>query len=138
MNLVKNCLQWLFAEDRRHAERHKLLPVVAYYWDGAEPIAHGVLDVSMSGLYLLTKQRWYPDTVLAMTLQRVRAEATDPHRAIAVNAMVIRSSVDGVGFAFIFPEKDSPKMRSLPTATAGARDIQAFLKYVQADKRLPQ
>jgi hypothetical protein len=138
VNLVKSCLNWLFVEDRRQAARHKSLPIVAYYWDGEEPMAHGILNASSTGLYLLTKQRWYPNTVVAMTLQRVRADVGDPHRTVAVNARVVRSGTEGVGFAFVFPGIDSPKMRSLPAAAADAWEIQNFLNYVRADKGVPQ
>jgi hypothetical protein len=137
VNLVKSCLDWLFVGDRRQAERHKSLPLVAYYWDGGEPVAHGILDASSVGLFLLTKQRWYPDTVVAMTLQRIHATASDPHRTVAVNARVVRSGTDGVGFTFIFPRVGSARMRSMPAAAADVMEVQNFLKYVRADKGVP-
>ena len=67
---MKRWIEWLFSEDRRRATRYQSLPLVAYYWDGAEPEAHGVLDASLTGLYLLTKQRWYPGTDAAKSARR--------------------------------------------------------------------
>jgi len=128
----KGLLGWLFSKERRGAVRHKSLPLVAFYWDGAEPVAHGVLDVSTAGLYLLTQQRWYPGTVLAMTLQRARAGAGDPARAIAVNARVVRSGSDGVGLAFVV----SPSPEVLPSYRANQADEKAmrrFFKLANAD-----
>jgi hypothetical protein len=125
----------LFTRDRRQAKRHTSLPLVAYYWDGAEPVAHGILDASLSGLYLLTKQRWYPGTVVTVTLQRARAAANDPDRSIAVNAKVVRSGSDGVGLAFM----PSPPQESRGTATSAMRaadtkTLQRFFDRVNTDR----
>ena len=109
----KGWLDWLLSEERRQARRRKSLPLVAYYWDGANPVAHQVRDASAAGLYLVTQHRWYPGTILAMTLQHTGIEAKDPERAIAVNAKVVRTGEDGVGFEFILPEKDTD-LRNLP------------------------
>ena len=134
MKSVKSWFARLFSEERRRAPRHRSLPLVAYYWDGGEPVAHGILDASATGFYLLTQHRWYPDTVLAMTLQRVRAAATDSTRAIAVNARAVRAGADGVGLAFVFTEGDrSLQARSLPTKAAGRRELRRFLKRVHSD-----
>jgi hypothetical protein len=108
---------------------------VAYYWDGAEPEAHGVLDASMTGLYLLTKQRWYPGTVVTMTLQRAHAAATDPERSIAVNAKVVRSGTDGVGLAFLpTPPIDSSRAEDSVNRAADIKMLHQFLHRVHADK----
>ena len=56
--------------EQRKAQRMKAPLLVAYYWDGAAPIAHQVQDISSTGFYLLTTERWLPGTMVTMTLQR--------------------------------------------------------------------
>lgn len=129
----KGWLDWLLSEDRRHTRRRKSLPLVAYYWDGAQPISHPVHDLSSTGFYLLTDHRWYPGTILAVTLQRTEASAEDQDRAISINARVIRSGSDGVGFEFVLPERDSSHapLPGLPAAMIDRKTLDAFLAAVK-------
>jgi hypothetical protein len=59
-----------WSPDPRKAPRVKEPGLAAYYWNGAAPVAHGVRDISSSGLYVVTEERWYPGTLVLMTLQR--------------------------------------------------------------------
>ena len=93
----------LFSNDRREAERSPALPLMAYYWDGAAPVPHRVRDVNLSGMFLLTDRRWYPNTLITMTLVRSDKKASDPDRSVVVTTRVVRSDQDGVGLAFILP-----------------------------------
>ena len=70
--MMKRWLEQLIAKDkeRRRAERQPAPPLVVYYWDGAAPAAHAVRDVSLTGMYLATEQRWYPNTLIRMTVVR--------------------------------------------------------------------
>lgn len=130
MKTVKVWLDWLFSQERRKGKRRTSLPLVAYYWDGAEPVPHAVLDASASGIYLLTPQRWYPGTVVTMTLQRAKAAPTDPDRSIAVNAKVVRSGKDGVGLTYVFtPSGDS----RYPTNETDAKTLQGFFHRLNSD-----
>ena len=43
----------LVGQERRNAERHPLSRLVAYYWEGGPPLAHGVRNISLTGMYLL-------------------------------------------------------------------------------------
>ena len=53
----------------------------------------------------MTDERWYPGTVVTMSLQKADAAETDPDRSIMVNAKVVRFGIDGLGFSFVMPEK---------------------------------
>jgi hypothetical protein len=97
---AKNWIQRLLSGQQRRAERLRLPPLVAYYWDGSAPIAHRIGDISESGIYLLTHERWYPRTLVMLTLD----SSDDSEESIIVQAMVIRSDNDGVGLAFVPPE----------------------------------
>jgi Flp pilus assembly protein TadG len=137
VKLVKSCLEWLFSEDRRRAQRHDSLPLVVFYWDGAEPVPHAALNISSSGLYLLTKQRWYPGTVVTMTLQRAQAAPEDTARSIAVFGRVVRQGKDGVAFEFIWPKaRDKRRPETLSTNEADMKTFKDFFTQIRADKRL--
>ncbi len=74
-----------------------------WYWTGAAPEATVIRDISSAGLYLLTKERWYPGTVVRMTLQRTDGEKETSDCSIVVEARVIWSDTDGVSLAFVLP-----------------------------------
>jgi hypothetical protein len=100
-------MRWLDASnshDRRNGERHCAPLLVAYYWTGANATPHGVRDMSASGVFVVTEDRWYPGTLVLITLQKSAddADVRSP-RSIGVQSKVVRFSPDGVGFAFVFP-----------------------------------
>ena len=109
MNPVSRWLELLSSRERRKAQRQESPHVVAHYWDGAAPLAHRIRDISLTGLYLLTEQRWYPGTVVRMSLQSESVVETDPDRSVTVNAKVVRSGADGVGLALVLPEKHTAR-----------------------------
>lgn len=100
---VKHFWRGLSGRERRKAERRAIPGLVAYYWDGGAPVAHSVRNISLTGMYLLTGQRWYPGTVMTMRLQQMDSADADPDHSIAVHARVVRSDIDGVSLAFISP-----------------------------------
>lgn len=137
MKFFKSSFDWLFSENRRHAQRHGALPLVAFYWNGSESVAHAVLNVSNAGLYLVTKERWYCGTVVTMTLQRAEAGATDPERAILVCGKVVRSGADGVGIEFIWPDTHNDRRTdNFSAKEADMKIFKGFFKRLRADIQL--
>jgi hypothetical protein len=90
----------------RKAPRETLPGLTAYFWTGGAPIAHDIQDVSPTGLYVVTEERWYPGTVIRMTL----TDCTEPtsERSITVNATSMRWGNDGVGLQFVFQDDKNP------------------------------
>ncbi len=85
--------------DPRNAARNELPGLIAFFFTGGAPKGQPVRDISRSGLYVVTSERWYQGTVVRMTL-------TDRHkptaeRSITVNTKVVRMGSDGVGLEFI-------------------------------------
>jgi Flp pilus assembly protein TadG len=131
---VKGFFDWLFSQERREGKRRASLPLVAYYWDGAEPVPHAVLNASATGMYLLTQQRWYPGTVVTMTLQRAKAAPTDPERSIAVNAKVVRAGKDGVGLSYVLaPGREVRRADESMATVADLKSLNRFFERVRAD-----
>jgi hypothetical protein len=87
--------------DRRRSKRHPLPGLVAYYWTGGTPQAHQIGDISSTGFYLLTKERWVPDTMIRMTLQRPGPKGDKAEEAISVVSRVVRWGETGVGYEFV-------------------------------------
>jgi len=116
-------------EDRRRADRMNEPPLAAYYWDGGAPRAHEIRDVSPTGFYLLTDERWYPGTQVMILLQRTGDTEADPDRAITVNAQVVRFGVDGIGFELVQPEKKGP--RGTDRNSSNGADRNEFYRFLQ-------
>jgi hypothetical protein len=97
----------LFREHRK-TERQRAPQLDAYYWNGAKAVPHGVRDISSTGAYIVTEERWHPGTILMVTLQSTD-EYIDARRplSISVRSKVVRWGIDGVGLTFLFPNKES-------------------------------
>lgn len=74
-------LQWLNADNRK-AMRFPLPGLVACYWAGGKPSACSIADISATGLYLITDERWFPGSLIPMTCKKLarrgRSERLDP------------------------------------------------------------
>jgi Flp pilus assembly protein TadG len=128
MKPVNRWLEWLLSRERRKATRQEAPELVAHYWDGAAPMAHDVRDISSTGLYLLTEQRWYPGTLVKISLQRNGVTDTDPDHSITVSGKVVRSGADGVGLSLVLPEKHSAHGHLAGGNGADRRTFLSFLK----------
>ena len=125
-------LRWL-STDRRGSKRHPLPGLVAYYWTGGAPQAFHIADISTNGLYLLTDERWFPGTMILMTLQRTNTDGDDPDDFISVLTKVIRWGTDGVGLSFVPSNTvDLTSGETLPETGVGKKALQRFIQRVQA------
>ncbi len=103
VDLVKNWFKRLWSSDARNALRHPAPWLAAYYWNGGTPSAHDIRDVSSTGLYLLTEDRWYPGTMILMTLQDME-DTQGAKPVISVKVRAVRWGNDGVGLQFVLAE----------------------------------
>jgi hypothetical protein len=134
MKSLKQFWEQLFSKDRRRAVRQASPELAAHYWNGGAPVEHSVRDISSTGLFLLTKERWYPGTLMVITLQK-RDEAEDsPDRSIAVQAKAVRSGSDGVGLEFVVLDPQDPR-RGMSMLAEGAdrKMLDRFLEGFGAD-----
>jgi len=129
---MKNWFEELMSENRRRAQRHIEPRLVAFYWDGATPIPRYIRDVSNTGFYLMTDQRWYPGTLIAMTLQRTEKSEDGSKHSIAVQAKVIRLGEDGVAVAFVFPRPEDVRLvSSIVAGGVGLADEKTLELFLQ-------
>jgi hypothetical protein len=135
---MKNWFEELMFKDHRRALRHAEPRLVAFYWDGQTPRPHSIRDISPTGLYLFTQQRWYPGTLVTMTLQRTEKDDSGTRRSIAVQARVIRAGQDGVAFAFVSPHpQDARRVRSIVADGVELADrttLEGFLRPLWANR----
>jgi uncharacterized protein len=127
----KNWLQRLLAvepPDARKAPRHSLQGLAAYFFTGGTPVAHSVRDVSLSGMYVLTTERWYLGTMVRITLTDRQEPTLD--RSITLNATVVRWGNDGVGLRFIL---QNGKSRRADSVSVGPDETQVdqFLQRIR-------
>jgi Flp pilus assembly protein TadG len=106
-------MEWLLKEHRepRRAPRSRQPEIVVYYWDGSAPEGRRIHDISLSGAYICTPERWYLGTIVRLILQghpRVTPVdgATVPKVSTCVPARVVRHGSDGVAVEFIFCDKE--------------------------------
>jgi hypothetical protein len=112
---MRKLIRYFMSSGPRRSPRHVTPPLVTYYYDGesATPSAHRIQNISPTGLYLLTERRWYPGTLIILTLQMTEGVGDSSADTIAVLAKVIRSGSDGVGFKFVFTASgDTQNVRS--------------------------
>jgi hypothetical protein len=124
-------LRWL-STDRRASKRFPLPGLVAYYWTGGAPEAFHIGDISAHGLYLLTDERWFPGTMILMTLQRTNTEGDDPDDFISVLTKVIRWGTDGLGLSFVPSNTiDLNTGAPVPDRGVGRKALSRFIQRVQ-------
>ena len=125
---------WLerwWSPDPRKAPREPAPGLAAYYWTGGAPQAHEVKDISASGLYVVTEERWYPGTLVLMTLQNSDAGEEVKERTICVHSRAVRWGKDGVGLQFVLQnESDSGAM-----AAADRKALDRFLARLRKGKQ---
>jgi Flp pilus assembly protein TadG len=129
MKSVNRFLEWLLSRERRRATRQDAPELVAHYWDGAAPMPRDVRDISSTGIYLVTEERWYPGTQVLMTLQIPSAAENDPDRSILVNAKVVRFGTDGVGLQLVMPENGAS--RGAHTFGVKGTDRKTFHRFLR-------
>ena len=132
MKSVTGWFKRLPSTEHRKAQRMKAPLLVAFYWNGSAPIAHEVQNISSTGFYLLTTERWLPGTMVTMTLQRTdiaNSARAEPH--IPVLSKVIRQDKDGVGFSFVPLDEQPGSLNSRPV---GQKTLDRFLGQVKRDR----
>jgi hypothetical protein len=103
-------LEKFLTPEADRSERRTVEQFAAYRWNGSAVAEDMVRDISSSGLFLITEERWEPGTILALTLQRQGELDRDPARRITTQVRVVRPAKDGVGLTFLWT-KDDPKSR---------------------------
>lgn len=122
------------SRDPRSAPRESLPELVAYFFTGGTPVPSTVRDISTTGLYLVTRERWWKDTVVQMTLTDRSAPANG--RSMSLHAKAVRLGSDGIGFRFVLEEDRHSKGRVIelyaPTNGIDRMQVGRFMQHFKA------
>ena len=124
--------RWLFpepADPRRRSPRQPVEGLIAHFFTGGAPQAHEIRDISATGLYVVTAERWYPGTIIRMTLTKPDLGQHPTERSITVHTKSVRWGNDGVGLEFVLeaPRKHKRGERS-PLDPVDTLQLDLFLK----------
>jgi hypothetical protein len=132
---LRNWLERWWSPDPRKAPRTSAPGLAAYFWNGSTPAAHRIRDISSSGLYLVTEERWYPGTLVLMTLQRTDCGEEVAERTIAVQSRAVRWGPDGVGLQLILRDDEDQSHGNTSIFDAvGRKEFDRFLEQLKIGK----
>ena len=104
---VSRFLRWLYPgaydKDRRNARRIPIPSLVAYDTTTGVAQAFEVGDISATGMFLITDERWPVGSILSLSLQREGPQEIGTERRIQLRAGAVRAGKNGVGFSFDLP-----------------------------------
>ncbi|HYV61738.1 MAG TPA: TadE/TadG family type IV pilus assembly protein [Bryobacteraceae bacterium] len=124
--LMGGLSSWLQKEpaEKRRATRRAEPSMLVYYWDGSVPEGRKIRDISGSGAYVITPERWYIGTIVRLILQGYKTTA-EPEggivssRSTSIPCRVVRHGIDGIGVEFMFSTSEEKKtleefLRTIP------------------------
>ena len=103
------------SDDNRRAHRVPEPSLCVYYWDGSVPEAKKLRDVSSTGAYIVTPERWYIGTIVRLVLQGYKTTSIAdrgivPSQSTSIPCRVMRHGPDGLGVEFLFSTPEERKM----------------------------
>lgn len=133
----KSWLQRLLSPDPpepRKAPRAALPGLTAYFWTGGTPQANAIRDISSTGLYVLTDERWYPGTLIQMTLKKTESGKVKAEYSITVLAKANRWGNDGVGLGFVIRDPRHPLGDGAHAGAVDREELDRFLARIGQGK----
>jgi len=134
---TKNWLQRLWSPDPpepRQAPRESFPGLNAHFWTGGIQVEHHVRDISLTGLYVVTSERWFLGTQIRMTLTNSIESIVE--NSITTNVSVVRWGNDGVGLQFVMEdEKAAHRAQSPLVSEVDKKDLNRFLELARSGKR---
>lgn len=109
--LIARLLHWLYPEQRK-AARLTVPNLIAFLGSIRTAQPYDIGDISSTGVYLITRERWTPDTVMPVTLLRTKNGRNDTVTTITLQSTVVRCGPDGVAFAFLPDERMNEKLEA--------------------------
>ena len=146
--MMGNLSRWLEnkpSPEKRRAARLADPSLLVYYWDGSVPEGRWIRDISSSGAYVVSPERWYVGTIVRLILQGYKTTPQPdggivPSRSTSVPSRVVRHGPDGIGVEFIFSTPDEqktlqeflsaiPRTEGSPVGLYAAADGQALIEF---------
>lgn len=91
-----------------------------------------VRDVSPTGLYLRTQERWQPGRVTSLTMQRKDAKEENYERRVSLQVRTVRCDEGGVGLSWMWPDGvEFQPWKRLHTKRSDETDADFFLRELR-------
>lgn len=100
MSILRYVLVKAGLSERRNDGRVDARGLEVSYWTGLEHKRVKVRDISATGLFLLTGDRWLPGTVVQLTLQKRGLLDRESRPQVRLRARCVRAGDDGIGLTF--------------------------------------
>lgn len=118
--------------DPRKVGRSEVEGLIAYFFTGGAPEAHQVREVSATGLYVVTAERWYPGTIIRMTLTKPDVGQAPDDRSITIQTRAVRWGNDGVGLEFLVDDPQASRQRQqILLGGVSGKQLKRFLKGIR-------
>jgi hypothetical protein len=134
-NQWKSWVRRLGYPEKPRAERRIPLGFVAWQANSPASQRSTVKDISSSGLYLQTKERWPVGEVIPLAIEIEGWLEKGAGQQIALQARVVRTDEDGVGFSFVLPAGIDPDLWEVLVTNAAvltdAKDLAYSLKMLR-------
>jgi|GEM_PF-646224 len=133
--------RWLNCPDplpeRRSIIRLLSRELVVYTGNREKIERYEVRDVSPTGLYLYTEERWKPGDVVSLVLQRRDATEKDRERRVSIEVRVVRCDEGGVGLSWVWPEGvEFEPWKRVHTKRSDETDADYFLRELRLTRAL--
>ena len=123
--------------ERRSIIRLLSQGLVAYTDDSDKTKPTEVRDVSPTGLYLRTEERWSAGDVVSLLLQRKGATEEDREKRVCVEARVVRCDEGGVGMSWLWSEGvEFEPWKRVHTKRSEETDADYFLRELRLARAL--
>src|SRR5215831_5748801 len=129
LTLKLRFLRWLLCVNQCQAQRYSTPDLVAHYFTGGTTRSFQVGNMSATGLYLRTKERWAPGTLVRMTLHKKNRKDGSPKDSICVLSELVRFDQKGAGFSFVLP--DYKYLRAYGLRPEEMLDRKAIERFIQ-------
>jgi hypothetical protein len=121
--------------DKRRSQRLAEPSLLVYYWDGSVPEGRKIRDISHTGAYIVTPERWYVGTIVRLILQGYKTTPQPdggimPSHSTSIPSRVVRHGPDGIGVEFIFTSpEDERTLRDFLTTIPPTGDARATVQF---------
>ena len=104
----------------RRAERRNSPDLSAYHWQGMMPRQNTIRDISSTGAFLLTKDRWEPGEIVSLSLQR--SGPPEKENSFPIQARAVRWEEQGVAVSFVLPVGADLRLWQSPLKSAAEQN----------------
>lgn len=104
----------------RRAERRNSPDLSAYHWKGMMPRQNTIRDISSTGAFLLTQDRWEPGEVVSLSLQR--SGPPERENSFPVQVKAVRWDDQGVAVSFVLPVGADLRLWQSPLKSAAEQN----------------